>query len=74
MGIGPPGEAFPRVKWSQGYAIDEVDAFMATVSTKTVDEIENVQFTVVRLRSGYRMDAVDEALDRWVAARKPPTT
>ena len=70
----PTGEAFPRTKWTQGYARDDVDAFMATISTRTVEEIEKVQFTVVRLSSGYRMDAVDAALDEWVAKRKPPTT
>jgi DivIVA domain-containing protein len=74
--MGPPGAAFAVVKWQQGYAIDEVDAFMATISSRTPNQIRKAQFSVRRLRPGYRMQDVDDALDAWATsleARNPDT-
>jgi DivIVA domain-containing protein len=68
--MGPRGEAFPTTRWTQGYKIDEVDDFMAIISTLSPGEIAKKQFTVVRLGRGYRMDSVDEALDQWAESKR----
>jgi DivIVA domain-containing protein len=64
---------FTRVRWREGYAPEQVDAFIdrlvATVDGRpiskpvTADEIRNVTFGTVRLREGYAIPEVDEFLD-----------
>src|SRR5690349_14386128 len=65
---------FTRVRWREGYDIDEVNAFLerlaATVEGRYVDspvtvaDIRNVSFTPVRFREGYSVDEVDAFLDQ----------
>ncbi|GAA1695488.1 hypothetical protein GCM10009745_46590 [Kribbella yunnanensis] len=65
---------FTRVRWREGYDIDEVDAFLerlaATVEGRYVDtpvtaaDIRNISFTPTRLREGYAIDEVDTFLDQ----------
>jgi DivIVA domain-containing protein len=65
---------FTRVRWREGYAMAEVDAFvarlMATAEGRyvdrpvTADEIHQVVFRSVRLTEGYSVDEVDAFLDQ----------
>jgi DivIVA domain-containing protein len=66
--------AITRVR--PGYAMAEVDAFIAriegtlgtgpaTASPVTADEVRSAIFPTVRLRPGYDERDVDEALDRY---------
>ncbi|MFB6724561.1 DivIVA domain-containing protein [Kribbella sp. NPDC056345] len=65
---------FTRVRWREGYDIDEVNAFVerlaATVEGRYVDapvtaaDIRNASFTPVRFREGYSVDEVDAFLDQ----------
>ncbi len=71
---GPSGAMFPTVRLQEGYEITEVEAFFATIETATADEIRDKQFSTVRLRTGYDMDAVDHALDGWQKRAGPTTT
>jgi DivIVA domain-containing protein len=64
---------FTRVRWREGYDIDQVDQFvqrlLATLDGRpvdnpvTVDEVRNVAFDPVRLREGYDVREVDQFLD-----------
>ena len=64
---------FTRVRWREGYDMDQVDAFlerlMATVEGRyverpvTADEIHEVSFSPVRLTHGYSVQEVDAFLD-----------
>jgi DivIVA domain-containing protein len=66
------GSAFPLTrKWQQGYSIEDVDAFMATVSGKTAEDVRRATFPVTRFKPGYRMASVDDSLDEWVARLDP---
>jgi DivIVA domain-containing protein len=67
-GMGPAGAAFPVVKWQLGYDVGEVDAFMATISSRAPSQIRRQTFTVRRFRGGYRMQDVDDALDAWATS------
>lgn len=66
----PP--SFRRVRWREGYSIEDVDAFVARVleslgspsPSLRPDEVTDVTFTAVRLREGYSMQEVDEWLDQ----------
>lgn len=58
---------FPTVFLKEGYAMDEVDAFMSSVENLSQAEkrsaAQNVRFTPCRLRKSYDVRAVDEFLD-----------
>lgn len=65
---------FTRTKYRAGYAIADVDAFIdkveATLGIRprygppvTASDVAAVRFRLVRLRTGYDMREVDEALD-----------
>lgn len=65
---------FTPVGFSEGYDMDEVDAFLdriaqaagpggAGVTTQLCDEVEHVRFTPVRMVGGYDMDEVDTFVD-----------
>lgn len=67
-----PGERFTVVRWREGYAIEEVDAFVercfADLSRGahgdlTAATVRDVRFTPRRFRAGYDMDEVDVYLD-----------
>ena len=71
---GEQPRRFTRTRYRPGYAIPEVDAFIdrieATLGLQarygpavTVTELAAVKFRLVRLKSGYDMREVDEALD-----------
>ena len=47
-----------------GYDIDEVDVFLATIDSRTADEIEGVMFTTHRRKEGYDEDDVDQSPPR----------
>jgi DivIVA domain-containing protein len=49
--------------------VAEVDAFLATIDTRTADEIRDVRFTTHRRKPGYDEDAVDQLLDQLAANR-----
>jgi DivIVA domain-containing protein len=72
--MGPPGAAFAVVRWQQGYDIGEVDAFMATISSRTPNQIRKAHFSTHRLRPGYRIPDVDDALDAWAASLEARNT
>lgn len=63
---------FTRTRLREGYAIADVDAFLALVRSSldgsaavplTPAQVREQQFTTVRLRMGYDEDEVDAALD-----------
>lgn len=64
---------FTRVRWREGYDIDEVNAFVerlaATVEGRyvaapvTAADIRNASFTPVRFREGYDVAEVDLFLE-----------
>jgi DivIVA domain-containing protein len=67
---------FTRTKYRPGYLIADVDALIerieATLGLRprygppvTAAAVAAAQFRLVRLRSGYEMREVDEALDRY---------
>lgn len=68
--------SFRRVRWREGYSIEEVDAFVARVEEALrspspslgADDVVAATFTAVRLREGYSMQDVDEWLDQAEAA------
>lgn len=64
--------SFTRTRLREGYAIADVDAFLALVRSSldgtaavplTPAQVREQQFTTVRLREGYDEDEVDAALD-----------
>lgn len=65
----PGGRRFRVTRMGPGYAIEDVDAFMARVDAGlvTAGEVDRVQFRSTRMAPGYREQDVDEALDRVVA-------
>jgi DivIVA domain-containing protein len=75
MDAGPP-RRFSRTKYRPGYAMAEVDALIekieATLGLRprygppvTAADVEAAQFRLVRIKSGYDLREVDEALDRY---------
>lgn len=61
---------FIPVRWSEGYDMDEVDAFLDRIAAgcrgeggPTVEQIERQRFTPVRFSEGYDMDEVDTFVD-----------
>jgi len=52
-----------------GYNITEVDQFLATIDERTVDEINDVVFSIGRRIEGYSEDQVDALLDKIVSQR-----
>jgi DivIVA domain-containing protein len=67
-----PSPSFSTVRWREGYTIDEVDRFLATVHRELAgrlpdaalaERIRRAVFTPVRLRPGYDMQQVDDHLD-----------
>ncbi len=65
---------FTRTRYRAGYTMADVDAFIdkieATLGIRprygppvTVADVAAVQFRVVRIRTGYEMREVDDALD-----------
>jgi DivIVA domain-containing protein len=78
----PAPAEFTQVQLREGYAIAEVDAFVAralesvraTPPTMRPTEVAAVRFTPVRLRPGYDMREVDtwlDALEQHLTARLP---
>ena len=71
MSIGQ-APSFRRVRWREGYSIEEVDAFVERVEealrspspSMSADDVSGVTFTAVRLREGYSMQDVDGWLDQ----------
>jgi DivIVA domain-containing protein len=68
----PQRPAFVRVRWREGYDIEEVDSFLSQVERglagrlpdpALAERIRNVVFSPVRLRLGYDMLQVDDYLD-----------
>jgi DivIVA domain-containing protein len=68
---------FTRTRYRLGYATAQVDAFVdkieATLGRQpragppvTADDVDRVRFRLVRLRAGYDMREVDDALDRYI--------
>ena len=53
-----------------GYDVAEVDAFLATVESRTVPEIQRVLFRLAGRSQGYRQNEVDRHLDDLVARRR----
>jgi DivIVA domain-containing protein len=75
MDAGQP-RRFSRTKYRPGYAMAEVDALIekieATLGLRprygpavTATEVAAAQFRLVRIKSGYDLREVDEALDRY---------
>ena len=69
---------FTRTKWREGYAPDEVDAFLERVALTLeahpdgsgpvdADTIVQVRFAPTKFRAGYDQDEVDDFLDEVVA-------
>lgn len=52
-----------------GYDVAEVDAFLATMATRTAEEIRTVTFNSARRKQGYDQDDVDQLLDQLEAKR-----
>ncbi len=61
---------FTVTRWKPGYAVEEVDAFLATIDTRTVEEIDAVVFRTTRLMGGYEEKEVDAYLDQCIAVRR----
>ena len=69
---------FTTTKWREGYAADEVDAFLDRVAdalqqvhvgrptTLTAEEVVAVRFAPTKFRTGYDQDEVDDFLDEVV--------
>jgi DivIVA domain-containing protein len=75
MDAGQP-RRFSRTRYRPGYAMAEVDALIekieATLGLRprygpavTAAEVAAAQFRLVRIKSGYDLREVDEALDRY---------
>jgi DivIVA domain-containing protein len=64
----PP--SFSITRWKLGYAIDQVDAFLAAIGSRTADEINAVEFRTTRLKSGYDEHQVDAYLDSCIAHKR----
>ncbi|WP_181310299.1 DivIVA domain-containing protein [Nocardioides campestrisoli] len=66
------GRRFPLTKWREGYAIEEVDAFVhrcelaleRRAGAVTEEELRQVRFTPTRFRHGYDQGSVDDRLDQ----------
>lgn len=52
-----------------GYDVAEVDAFLATIDTRTAKEIRTVLFNSAPRKQGYHQDDVDQLLDQYGAKR-----
>jgi DivIVA domain-containing protein len=57
----------PLVRFREGYAIDQVDAFLDRSPRCTPEEVRDARFSTVRLIRGYDEDVVDALLDDVVA-------
>ena len=60
---------FKQVRWRPGYSIDQVDAFVAAIGSRTAEEIDQVEFTTTRFSTGYDMRQVDIYLDARIAEK-----
>jgi DivIVA domain-containing protein len=66
--LNAQGDGSPRFRTRRGgYSIPEVDAFLASIDTRTPREVLDVQFHVARRKEGYHEDDVDRYLDDVVA-------
>jgi DivIVA domain-containing protein len=67
---GPSTTGGPSLRLRRdGYDIAEVDAFLATIDTRTAIEIRTVVFNSARRKQGYDQDDVDQLLDQLEAKR-----
>ena len=66
----PMPPSFAITRWKPGYAIDQVDAFLATIGSRTAEEINAVEFRTVRFKGGYDEQEVDAYLDACIARKR----
>ena len=66
----PMPPSFSITRWKPGYAVDQVDAFLATIGSRTAEEINAVEFRTVRLKGGYDEEEVDAYLDACIAHKR----
>ena len=66
----PTPPHFALTRFRPGYATDQVDAFLATIDDRTVQEINDVVFKTTRLVPGYDEEAVDTYLDTCIAHKR----
>ena len=67
---GPGGPTFSLTRFKPGYAMDQVDAFLATIADRTAQEINQVEFRTTRFSLGYDEQEVDDYLDSCIAAKR----
>jgi DivIVA domain-containing protein len=66
----PMPPSFTITRFKPGYAIDQVDAFLATIGSRTAEEINAVQFRTTRFKGGYDEEEVDAYLDACIAHKR----
>ena len=66
----PTRPDFSLTRFKPGYATDQVDAFLATIADRTVQEINDVVFKTTRLFPGYDEEEVDTYLDSCIAYKR----
>jgi DivIVA domain-containing protein len=66
----PMPPSFSITRWKPGYAVDQVDAFLATIASRTAEEINAVEFHTTRLKGGYDEQEVDAYLDSCIAHKR----
>ena len=62
--------SFTVTRFKPGYAREQVDAFLATIADRTVQEINDVLFKTTRFSPGYDEEEVDAYLDTCIAAKR----
>jgi hypothetical protein len=65
---GSPGQRFPTVQFQPGYDIASVDAFFATIGSRSAFEIRAANFRRGFFSRGYSKLDVDRSIEWW--ARK----
>jgi len=61
---------FTLTRFKPGYAMDQVDAFLASIADRTVQEINAVEFKTTRFNPGYDEQEVDAYLDACIALKR----
>jgi DivIVA domain-containing protein len=64
----PP--SFSITRWKPGYSVAQVDAFLATIGSRTAEEINGVEFHTTRFKGGYDEEQVDAYLDSCIAHKR----
>jgi DivIVA domain-containing protein len=70
----PAQVSFSLTRFKPGYAMDQVDAFIAGIADRTVQEMNDVVFKTTRFSPGYDEEEVDAYLDSCIVRKRqnPP--